>query len=927
MKKRRVVGLFLFIILSLSLTFVSAGTFSDFLDKITGKVTSGVCGNGILEAGELCDGEDVLGSINSCEDFGFASGSLSCINCRFDTSNCVAKTPTATCGNGILELGEGCDSGSQNGIACSPSYGSSCNYCSSQCQTIIIGGPYCGDGICNGAESFASCVVDCPNTPANQTPTNNTKINQNPSNLLAGGAISGLFYSTHIDDFENFVPEKKYALLVDNKFYDLRLQDDPQIPSGTPVIISGSLQGNNLIIANSIQAISAARVITTNQNIVSNGSRLLIMLVEFSDSPPRPFTSSEIQDRFYGDFNKFYQENSYGKLNWQITVSDWITLPYSSKELTEGKGVYAVALDSLVLASQKINLNSYDQILLINNDIASHSYAFGHAFTTLDLSSSISAVGARSIKYDWWGGTNALIFYAIHETGHNLLINDYFLPHANGLYCERNISSPSNPPCQHIEYGNIFDAMGYGIKGLHFNSYFKEAEGWFDNANSIESIFSSGRYSLTPLETFGGTKSLKIPLQNGQFYYIEHRSPAGYDRSNYDDSGLVITLVYPDNFEDGAKNWGWNYLIDAENFPGEYEWNDYYASNDRRALKLDDKYEDQLRKVVIGPVTKMDSTGATLDICLGDGCFSNTQTNNTCTDSDGGYNTFIRGTATDNKGNLYTDYCETENTLVEYECKSSPAGDVGSNTVVCSNISNGCLNGECVQENQTATCNFISANWNTNGAVEGENVYLNVQGQNCDGKEISFVIYEKDILSGDDSVNINPSRVNFSGNSATISWIAEWQDDETLGLGGNPEYYFIAYFKNGQTIVSIVSNLLLIRQKICTTFWECTDWSECLDSTQTRTCTDLNNCGKIADKPEESQECTIDSQPTCTTFWECTDWSECLDSTQTRTCNDLNSCGTLLNKPKESQSCTSEPTLPPQTFFDNVRNIIKNLLK
>ena|SRR3989338_6736212 len=101
MQKRVVIYLVLFVtILSLSLTFVSANWFSDLFGEsgLTGKITQGICGNGVIEPGELCDGEDVLGSINSCEDFGFASGSLSCSSsCLFDTSKCVAKTPTATC--------------------------------------------------------------------------------------------------------------------------------------------------------------------------------------------------------------------------------------------------------------------------------------------------------------------------------------------------------------------------------------------------------------------------------------------------------------------------------------------------------------------------------------------------------------------------------------------------------------------------------------------------------------------------------------------------------------------------------------------------------------------------------------------------------------------------------------------------------------
>ena len=44
----------------------------------------------------------------------------------------------------------------------------------------------------------------------------------------------------------------------------------------------------------------------------------------------------------------------------------------------------------------------------------------------------------------------------------------------------------------------------------------------------------------------------------------------------------------------------------------------------------------------------------------------------------------------------------------------------------------------------------------------------------------------------------------------------------------------------------------------------------------------------------------------CTESWQCSEWSECVDSQQTRTCIDENECGTTENKPEEIQSCIVE---------------------
>jgi len=48
----------------------------------------------------------------------------------------------------------------------------------------------------------------------------------------------------------------------------------------------------------------------------------------------------------------------------------------------------------------------------------------------------------------------------------------------------------------------------------------------------------------------------------------------------------------------------------------------------------------------------------------------------------------------------------------------------------------------------------------------------------------------------------------------------------------------------------------------------------------------------------------------CTYNWTCTEWSECIDGVQTRTCTNLGSCFDNKGKPIESQSCTVNLTAP-----------------
>ncbi len=79
-------------------------------------------------------------------------------------------------------------------------------------------------------------------------------------------------------------------------------------------------------------------------------------------------------------------------------------------------------------------------------------------------------------------------------------------------------------------------------------------------------------------------------------------------------------------------------------------------------------------------------------------------------------------------------------------------------------------------------------------------------------------------------------------------------------------------------------------------------------------------CGDgVCDSGEDSSSCPIDcptttttvrtgggrGYTTCTADWSCTDWSECSPAgMQTRTCTDLNNCGTTAGKPEETRNCT-----------------------
>ena len=69
------------------------------------------CGDGFVDTGEDCDGDDL--NSGTCVTEGFASGSLSCSSCSFDTSSCAAASSEGGVGGRIIPLADDSSSAAQ----------------------------------------------------------------------------------------------------------------------------------------------------------------------------------------------------------------------------------------------------------------------------------------------------------------------------------------------------------------------------------------------------------------------------------------------------------------------------------------------------------------------------------------------------------------------------------------------------------------------------------------------------------------------------------------------------------------------------------------------------------------------------------------------------------------------------------------------
>ncbi len=428
---------------------------------------------------------------------------------------------------------------------------------------------------------------------------------------------TGILETYHYDDFDR--PENSrfsYTLTEkNNKRYPLYIADSElSLVSGTTIKVSGYLLNEKLITQSrdvtklkSPPKTSPKKYLLTAQVGGSSSEaigeqKILAVLIKFTDSPADPFTVKQAEKMiFKGHIEDFYKEASYDQISFSGKVVGWYTVPRSGAGNPwvnvgvdyDPDGIYPY------LRSQGIILSDYQRLVFFVN------YSGGGVSTVgkIDLGSanakvklSLSQVGVNG--YDnYWGEhpfkwTN-FDFVFSHEFGHGL-----GLWHANSWECDPPESIGST--CAHLEYGNRFDVMGYGVNSLHFNAFYKEILGWL-SPSSILTITRPGAYTLNALESKKGVRAAKIQTSTNRFpYYIEFRDGGGFDKgmiknstARVNEHGVMV------NFATASKYSIFSRLLDMT--PTQKEVNAF--SDDWLDVALTNQvFSDQGRGVVLGPV-------------------------------------------------------------------------------------------------------------------------------------------------------------------------------------------------------------------------------------------------------------------------------------------------------------------------------------
>ncbi len=218
---------------------------------------------------------------------------------------------------------------------------------------------------------------------------------------------------------------------------------------------------------------------------------------------------------------------------------------------------------------------------------------------------------------------------------------------------------------------------------------------------------------------------------------------------------------------------------------------------------------------------------------------------------------------------------------------------------------------------------FIFSTSNTDGSGESSETFLKnkkIKDYASENNKILFDFYDMEAT--------NPSGESFSGKNVT--WNLDYKKCKEILGGSGIESILSCSDKNwAEEWIANDSNQNSNLFALTSSISSCPN----SDSTDSRKL----NCAIKGSSAwsmwvDIAQLVSVQSLQECIESWSCSEWSECIDSTQTRLCIDQNSCKTYTQKPETTATCTStqpgdDSTQPPindteadyeENYFDKI---------
>ncbi|MBI2100136.1 MAG: hypothetical protein HYT48_02230, partial [Candidatus Vogelbacteria bacterium] len=441
------------------------------------------------------------------------------------------------------------------------------------------------------------------------------------ANVETETQVTGQIEVLHIDDFAK--PENShflYSIKSGRQKLEFYSTSDLYLSSGATVRVNG-FQLDNVVVANTSDptAFTVTQAAPPPESV--GDQRTLVLLVDFPDSGPRPFTVQQAQSAFFdGGFQDFMKEQSYNKISFTGDVYGWLTVAGDPNHSACGATAVTQPEVTNFLATNNVNLANYDRVVFavwhptsgaggcsyvgkLDYQINGTNYRLSESWITLSQYNQPSLWGSQ--PFAW---TN-LDYLLAHEVGHGLGVR-----HANGWDCQ---DQTLYGDCQHLEYGNSFDTMGGNGYSLHFNAFYKEKLGWIPPAE-ILTINRDGRYIIGPLESATSTRKF-AKIQPEGFattpFYLEYRRPIGFDANlsrpdlEPNQKGLMINKII-----DPSSFYAYPRLLDMS--PTAAAWYDDTKQTVLGGQTIETTYDDPGYGLHLNVIGFASSTGVKFDAYL-----------------------------------------------------------------------------------------------------------------------------------------------------------------------------------------------------------------------------------------------------------------------------------------------------------------------
>jgi hypothetical protein len=336
--------------------------------------------------------------------------------------------------------------------------------------------------------------------------------------------LQGTLALIHSDDFAQGRSTQTLVIHEDSGL-DTPVRFGVNAPAvGARVSVTGTLAADGALDAVDTTVLSEATVAPKILSAVRSQNAIFI-LVEFLDTASVPFTQAAVQAVAVSNSNSvqnYYQEVSFGYQTLNITVTPWLVAQMSTSTTCDYTSIANAANNAATAAGY--NLANYTNKFYV----MPHNNACGWM--------GLAYVG--SPYQAWSNGYNSLQVFT-HELGHN-----FSLYHAGSLNCGAQVLAGA---CSVAEYGDLFDTMG-NQQAMHYNSAQKAKLGWLPSSSVDTHNGGTVNYTLTPIETAGGTTyAVKIAAASNRTYWIEYRQPLGFDvnLASYPNNGVEVRLSSP----------------------------------------------------------------------------------------------------------------------------------------------------------------------------------------------------------------------------------------------------------------------------------------------------------------------------------------------------------------------------------------------